>query len=505
MGRRPNQLNPSELLFQASEQMRLSALRPNLNRYKPHAKQIEFASDQHKHRLYVGGNRSGKTVAGVIEDIRYLKGEHPYRKVPEAPVRGRVVGVDFASGIDKILLPQFAQWVPKSLLKNGSWDDSYSKDRRVLTLDNGSFVEFMSYDQDLQKFAGTSRHFVHFDEEPPELVYDECRARLVDTNGDWWMTLTPVEGMEYIYEQVYLPGKEGHPQFGVVEVEMSDNPYLERSAIEEYLSSLTPEQRAIREKGQFIQVGGAVFKDFNRLDHTIPVNDFKLTRKHRVFVSIDYGWRDPTAILWHAVAQDGTITTFDEHYKNHMTIAEHAEVFHAINKKWGIEPYMVVGDPALAQTNGVKGTSYQQEFNLNNMNVIIDIIPRQIGVGLNKMQQYIKINPKTGKPFWQITDDCQNLINELGKLKYKRRANRQQEMTLNKLEEIQDRDNHAFDSARYFFTLMDDLTPDILAGERQMYTEFGDTLNAVEQDSRRDPGYSGWKFKNMSEDAVGWE
>jgi len=177
-------VNPAELLYKVSEQIRTTATVPNLNRYKPHAKQIEFASDQHKHRLYVGGNRSGKTVAGVIEDIRYLKGEHPYRKVPEGPVRGRVVGVDFASGIDKILLPQFQQWVPKSLLINGSWDDSYSKERRVLTLANGSFVEFMSYDQDLQKFAGTSRHFVHFDKEPPELVYDECRARLVDTNGE---------------------------------------------------------------------------------------------------------------------------------------------------------------------------------------------------------------------------------------------------------------------------------------------------------------------------------
>lgn len=114
MARPSQKLNPSELLFQASEQMRLSALRPNLNRYKPHAKQIEFASDQHKHRLYVGGNRSGKTVAGVIEDIRYLKGEHPYRKVPEAPVRGRVVGVDFASGIDKILLPSSPNGSPKA-------------------------------------------------------------------------------------------------------------------------------------------------------------------------------------------------------------------------------------------------------------------------------------------------------------------------------------------------------------------------------------------------------
>jgi len=505
MARPTKKASAIESLYKASEQLRLTSVQPNLNRYRPHAKQEEFARDQHKHRLYIGGNRSGKTVAGVIEDIRYLKGEHPHRDTPDAPVRGRVVGVDFSSGIDKILLPQFQQWVPKSLLINGSWDDSYSKERRVLTLENGSFVEFMSYDQDLQKFAGTSRHFVHFDEEPPELVYDECRARLVDTNGDWWMTLTPVEGMEYIYEQVYLPGKEGHPSFGVIEVEMTDNPYLDKGAIEEYLSSLTPEQRAIREKGQFIQVGGAVFKEFNQLSHTMPPENFKLTGRHRVYVSIDYGWRDPTAILWHAVAPDGQIVTFAEHYQSHMTIAEHAEVFHKMNRDLGVEPYLVVGDPALAQTNGVKGTSYQQEFNLHNMNVVIDIIPKQIGVGLNKMQQYMKVNPNTQRPFWQITDDCPNLISELSKLKYKRRANRQQEMTLNKLEGIQEKNNHAFDSSRYFFTLMDDLTPDTIKGLKERFMDFDDTPVIAQFDNRRDPGLSGWKFKSTVEDAVGWE
>lgn len=497
--------NPIESLYRASEQLRLTSIRPNLNRYKPHLKQVMFEKDPHKHRLYIGGNRSGKTVAGVIEDIRYLKGEHPYRDTPDAPVRGRVVGVDFASGIDKILLPQFQQWVPKSLLINGSWDDSYSKERRLLTLENGSFAEFMSYDQDLQKFAGTSRHFVHFDEEPPESVYDECRARLVDTNGEWWMTLTPVEGMEYIYEQVYLPGKEGHPSFGVIEVEMSENPHLDPAAIEEYLSTLTPEQRAIREKGQFIQVGGAVFKDFNQLTHTIPPENFKLTNKHRVYVSVDYGWRDPTAMMWHAVAPNGQITTFAEHYKTHMTIAEHAQVFHRMNRELGVEPYLVVGDPALAQTSGVKGTSYQQEFNLHGMNIVIDIIPRAIGIGLNKMQQYMRVNPNTDKPWWQITDDCPSLITELSKLKYKRRANRQQEMALNKLEQIQDRDNHAFDSSRYFFTLMDDLTPDTIKGLKERFMDFDDTPVIAQFDNRRDPGHKGWNFKAAVEDAVGWE
>jgi phage terminase large subunit len=311
--------------------------------------------------------------------------------------------------------------------------------------------------------------------------------------------------MEYIYEQVYLPGKEGHPSFGVIEVEMTDNPYLDKGAIEEYLSSLTPEQRAIREKGQFIQVGGAVFKDFNQLSHTIPPENFKLTGRHRVYVSIDYGWRDPTAILWHAVAPDGQIVTFAEHYQSHMTIAEHADVFHKMNRDLGVEPYLVVGDPALAQTNGVKGTSYQQEFNLHGMNVVIDIIPKQIGVGLNKMQQYMKVNPNTQRPFWQITDDCPNLISELSKLKYKRRANRQQEMTLNKLEGIQEKNNHAFDSSRYFFTLMDDLTPDTIKGLKERFMDFDDTPVIAQFDNRRDPGLSGWKFRSTAEDAVGWE
>jgi hypothetical protein len=188
-----------------------------------------------------------------------------------------------------------------------------------------------------------------------------------------------------------------------------------------------------------------------------------------------------------------------------MTIAEHVQAFHRINEEWGIEPYMTVGDPALAQTNGVKGTSYQQEFNLHGMNIVIDIIPRKIGIGLNKMQQYMKVNPNTNKPFWQMTDNCPNLISELSKLKYKRRANRQQEMSLNKLEEIQDKNNHAFDSSRYFFTLMDDLTPDTIKSLKERFMDFDDTPAIAQFDNRRDPGFSGWKFNASSEDAVGWE
>jgi phage terminase large subunit-like protein len=153
-----------------------------------------------KGRQLLGGNRAGKTVAGVCEDVMWLTGQHRFREVPPPPIRGRIIAVDFNQGVDKIILPELAKWIPPSLLINGSWEDSYSSRLRTLTLSNNSFVELMSYEMDLEKFAGTSRHFIHFDEEPNQAIFNENMARLVDTGGSWWMTMTPVNGMTWTYD-----------------------------------------------------------------------------------------------------------------------------------------------------------------------------------------------------------------------------------------------------------------------------------------------------------------
>lgn len=493
--------------------------RPNFFRYKPHSKQLLFEQDQHKHRLYVGGNRGGKTVAGAIEAIRYATGQHPHRQVPAAPNYGRIVGTDFPSGIDKVIIPTMKQWIPKSYLKNGNWDDSYSKQDHVLTLANGSIIEFMSSDQDLQKFAGASRHWIWFDEEPPELIYDECRARLVDTNGVFWMTLTPVMGMEYIFDKIYMPAKQGHRLYGAIEVDMADNTHLDPQSVAEFLESLTPEQRRIREHGQFIQVSGTVFPTFKLDRHVVPnlENDprpFQLKPSHRVYVSIDHGWRDPTAMYWHAVDRLGRIVTFAEYYEQHRTIAETAAAYKATNESIGrmldmdgFEPYMVVGDPALKQTSGITGTSLIQEYNRAGIPVVVDMIPRDIQIGLDKWTSYLKDDPRTNKPFWRCTEDCPNLIQELPNLRWERRASRQQELDRNKLMRVQDKNNHAFDSVRYFMTLMDDLTPERMRkiADGLDGLDFADTLNAVQQDTRRDTRQeAGWDIERLG-DLAGME
>src|SRR6187402_1282362 len=196
----------SSLQLLVEKSLRNTAINPGLFAYKPHPSQEKFHRSTANEKLYIGGNRSGKTVGGVTEDIQWLTGNHKYRiDLPEPPIRGRMVAVDIEDGIKKIALPEVMRWTPPSSLKNGSFEDSYDRQSRTLTLMNGSFLEFMSYEQDVAKFAGTSRHFTHFDEEPPEDIFNECLMRLVDTDGSYWITMTPLIELTWVVDRIYEP------------------------------------------------------------------------------------------------------------------------------------------------------------------------------------------------------------------------------------------------------------------------------------------------------------
>lgn len=463
--RKKVELGPDDMLGQLAASLRKQARQPNILGYEPHDKQLQFHSSTAKKRLYIGGNRSGKTTAGVAEGIWYLKGEHPYKRVPEPPVAGRAIGVDLLRGVQGILIPQFKRWIPPSLLVDGSWSKSYHAESRTLTLANGSTLEFMSYEQDTDKFAGVPRHFIHYDEEPPQHIYQENQARLIDYDGDAWFTLTPVEGMTWIYDSLYLPGtdEKSDSSVFVIEADMTDNPHIAGTGIEEFLKGLSKDERDARQSGKFVQLGGLVFKSFNanvnsfKCDATVPPKSWLW------YASMDHGYNNPTAWLWHAVSPSGDVITFAEHYQNEMVVADHAKVFHKLNQQFGKLPDIIVGDPAIEQRQGVTGSSIRNEYAQHG----VYIMPGNNDVlsGVNQMHDYMKINSVTGKPFWQITENCPNLLRELSRLRWKTWAGRRAQFENNKFDQIHKKDDHAFDSARYFFTCLPSLKPTLEAQE----------------------------------------
>lgn len=473
----------ADMLGRLSDELESSVT--SIYSYTPHPKQKVFHCSQLEEKLFIGGNRSGKTVANVIECIWWLTKTHPFRpevRAIEGEVRGRLVCVSFIEGLEKIILPLFKKWVPRKYLIDRSWDKSYINKTRTLTLSNGSFIEFQSYDQELEKFAGTSRHFVSFDEEPPMVVWQECLMRLIDTDGSWWISMTPVEGLTWIFEDVYKPWEEGRrPDTLVLEVSMDDNPHLTEKAKRKILGNIADDDdRAAREHGKFAEIGGRVYKTFDKRIHSkISFNEIPWNRRVQIYTSLDTGYRHPAAWLWHAVFDDGRIITFHEIIKSEQTVEMLAKQIHEYEKSFlgplGFNQNDIIrtGDPALKQTREITGTSVLQEYANHNIYIGVEGVPHgpgSVDIGVIKVTQYLNTFANfDGKktPLWQCTEDCTTLIKQMGSLRWEKYASKKMEYENAPKATIHKKDDDGPDSLRYLVTLMDDLTPEKIQAIQQ--------------------------------------
>ena len=442
----------SDLLASLVTQLRQAATNPTIHKYVPHPKQEEFHTSTAKGRAFLGGNRSGKTVGGATELVWWATGTHPYIRTPPPPVRLRVVAVDYLNGVAKIVLPEVAKWMPPSVLKGGSWETAYSKELRTLYLENGSFIEFMSYDQDLDKFAGTSRHAIWFDEEPPKSIFDECLMRLVDTGGSWWLTMTPVNGMTWVYDSIFLESEENaNPDVKVVIVHSVENPYINENQLSIITSGLSEDDKKARLRGEFVASGGLIYKDFSQEKH---VYEWRPPEKGLLWVAgMDHGLTNPTCFLWAQIDREGRIFVFDEHYVAGEIVSWHAQRVHSINSTYGRVPDYYVGDPSIRNRDPITGTSVLIEYVDNGIPIVLGNNDQKAGI--DRILRMLKED----KLF--ISDRCVNLIREMKRLRWATWANKKVDDEKNKKEEQHKKNDHACDALRYLVAsrpMFDDAT-----------------------------------------------
>lgn len=441
-----------EALRQISTGLRGAALRPNIYGYEPHDKQLQFHQSQARGRQFIGGNRSGKTVSGAVEACWYALNKHPYRRTPPAPTYGRIVSVDFQHGVEKIVRPEIARWLPKSEIKGGSWESGWSSEFKTLSLENGSTIEFMSYEQELEKFAGTSRHWTWFDEEPPKDIFTECKARLIDTKGDWWISMTPVEGMTWTFDELYIASKTD-PGIAVIQVDMGENPHISPDEIDAFMVGLSVDERKARVHGRYVQIGGLIyakaFSATNVIDPIIPPKSWLHV------ASLDHGLNNPTCWLWGAVDRDGRIVIYDEHYESQQLVSYHASVVHVRNQEHGRAPDYYIGDPSITQRSPLSGESVQLEYVEHGIPVMLG--DNNVSGGLQRVARYLLgvedpkslTEPKARIPRLYITRNCTNLLWELPRYRWSNWATRKTRDDKNKKEEPHKKNDHACDALRY--------------------------------------------------------
>jgi len=275
--------------------------------------QLDFHKSKAGIRIIDGGNKSGKTHPSVAEDIWWATGTHPYLETPKPPVYLRWVATDLEEGIKKVALEKFKEMVRRDSLLGGSWDTAYSKESKVLHYANGSFEEFMTYKQEVEDFGGTDRHKIHFDEPPPQDIYNENLPRLLRYNGKLTMSFTPVNldaRTSWLYDY-FLEALEKPDEMATFQFDVRKNRSLDPEAVRKRIESYSPSERATRTTGEFPQLIGRVFPTFNRANHIIkpiPIS----SKMYSLYIGIDPHPREKTHVSFIAIDQYDNAYVYDE-------------------------------------------------------------------------------------------------------------------------------------------------------------------------------------------------
>ena len=384
------------------------------------------------------------------------------------PIQVRFVVVDIVKGVEQFILPKLRRWVAPSMCIGGSFDKSWDSRSLIFTFANGSTIDFLTHAMDMSKFGGVPRHIIYFDEIPPQNLFVESMMRLIDYDGFWAIAATSTEGLGWTFEEIWEPAIEGDPEVApfvdTFNFSMAQNPYLQAQHIGRFFIGASKEEREIREEGAFVAKSGLIFPQFSaNIDRYVLDEIYIPNKRWDWFTSVDFGFNNPTAWLWHAVGPQGQIVTFAEHYARFMTVPEHSAVVHSIEQDYGKEPEVRTGDPAGKQRNGVTGTSYITEYAERGIYIGVEGVPHEVAIGIEKMQQYFKLRDDSpwgkSRPFWVISPNCPNFIRELKKLRWASFSSDNLNYQNNRQEVVHKKDDHSFDSARYFATLQPDLTP----------------------------------------------
>jgi phage terminase large subunit-like protein len=388
-----------------------------LQGYLPHDKQRPFHEYKGRVKVFLGGNRSGKTTGGICDDIIQAIDpdavpEHlrAYKKW-EAPFKCRIVTPDFTRTMIAVQ-EAIRRWCPKSQLQGGSWEKAYEKSQRILRFANGSFFEFMTYEQDIDKFGGSARHRIHYDEEPPgekgELVRQECTMRLTDYNGDEVFTFTPLLGLTWTFDELWeSKGPEVAPsvwqddRLCVVRVDMDDNPHLSEEGKAAALATIPEEYRKARKEGNFVHFQGLVYPEWDSTIHVCdPIDPSHLA--HQTFqISIDPGIHR-TAVLFGSFDKDNHLLIFDELILEGFTPERTTMAIRSKEQFWKIRDAFYLIDPAARNRSLTDAERVESAF----QKAGLPVVPAQNDVETG----IFEVKRRLEKRLLTVTRNCQNLL-----------------------------------------------------------------------------------------------
>lgn len=261
--------------------------RPNF-KDRAHQGQLDVLKSRSIERFVFSGNGAGKTALGC-EDLRCaVTGTNPYtgERTP-LPCRAFVV-LDKPEKVETVLLPELMKWMhlrPDQLHKKGKPYIS------LVTLDNGSTIRFIFWDQEPMTAEGLEGDYFLFDEPCPRPLYVALKraGRTKGRQARYLFIGTPLAA-PWMRTEVYdkwVKGERPDTECFRFHTE-SNRQNLADGYIEQFSAVLSEREKAIRLGGAFFDLDGlALAHLFKRETHTVPRRELEWDKENPCVVIID--------------------------------------------------------------------------------------------------------------------------------------------------------------------------------------------------------------------------
>jgi hypothetical protein len=461
-----------ELLTSFADEIEKDKIQNQLMYYEPVSEKARKVHLSTAHNISAfGGKGSSKTdtmlveliikATGIIPDC--LKDDYPKEKLKPGG-RYRVIIESQKATLHPVILPKLKYWnwdgdnpesglghwgwIPKSMLIQGSWDKSWSEKLSMLTLANGSTIQFMSYDNNPEDFASGSFHAILHDEPPRYSIYRESVARVGRANGVLYLSMTPPDeagiNVGWIFDDIYEPGVETsskhNPDFLSVEMFALENKFVNQEQVMARAMQLPIEKRDVYLYGRFLHLSNLIHPSFTDEPHYwcfdckkryplhhgreclycagddvsrfCHVEDFEFKPEWPVIQIIDPHPRKPHMMQWVA------INPHDEWH--HVEIAkvdgelrEVKEKCDEIEYKYGMTVARRIMDPNMgkqASTGNRRHVSWQEDF--AEAGLLCDLGDDNFEVGRSRINEMLFPDSRTRFPRMVWHPRCADAIRQ---------------------------------------------------------------------------------------------
>lgn len=381
--------------------------------YSPHLLQEQIHDNDARFKVLNWGRRTGKSTLAV---------NYTLMKAIESVGRYWIVAPTYKQAKNIYWYDIAITQIPKELVSKKN------ESELIVTLINGSTIELKGADnEDSLRGAGVKGLVLDEYAFMKPHVWDLIlRPMLADSKG-WGVFISTPNGYNHFYDLSNVAQSSESTDWMYSHATSYDNPYVDDNEIDSIRSGMNEDQFAQEWLAEFRKMQGLVYPVFDRKMHVIT----EIPDTGTYYFSVDFGFTNPTAVLFCMVDYDNNLYIYDEVYRSGMTTGQ---IHQAISSKMGDHFYRYrLGDAAAAQ----------EIANLNAAPFVLGIEPSEKGkdsirTGIRLISDRLKEN----KLF--IHESCLNLIWEFETYRYPDKKDDH-----NEPEEPIKENDHALDALRY--------------------------------------------------------